>query len=48
MMGLIRNVEKRGREYMEKFSREMWKQLGMRVFVLAAHVDRNDTVCISK
>jgi hypothetical protein len=37
-----RNAEKKGLEYIREFSKQMWKQMGMRVFVLSASVNGRD------
>jgi hypothetical protein len=39
---LFRNAETKAAHYIQEFSRQMWKQLGMRVFVLSANVNSQD------
>jgi len=37
-----------GGRYVSEFARQMYQQLGMRVFVLSAHTDTHGTVSIAR
>jgi hypothetical protein len=34
--------------YVKEFTQQMYQQLGMRVFVLSAHMDTEKNICISQ
>jgi hypothetical protein len=41
-------AEKHAHQYVKQFAQQMWRQLGMRVFVLSGHVDTLGTIDISE
>jgi hypothetical protein len=43
-----RTAESNGGRYVKEFARQMFNQLGMRVFVLSAHHDTNGTLSIAR
>ena len=43
-----RMAEKYTQQYVKEFSEQMWKQLGIRVFVLTAHKDTAGTIDVSE
>jgi hypothetical protein len=44
----VRMAEKYAQQYVKEFSEQMWKQLGIRVFVLTAHKDTAGTIDVAE
>jgi hypothetical protein len=43
-----REAEKKGGQYVKGFAEQMFKQLGMRIWVLSTHLDEKGTICVSQ
>jgi hypothetical protein len=47
-MNYVRDADKLGQKAIKAFAQDMFKHLGMRVWVMSAHVNQKEHVCVSK